>query len=349
MRTVVLVVALLVAVAESSLGDSSRPAHPGERNSAYRARIASPAFSIWPQPARVGHDAVIEIADPRAQTAAAIIECLTPPTGRSRCHETNRRIEAGGRRTAVGLRVWRAGRWRVELRAAGSLPLPAGAFDISHTFRAAHGHLRLLATGDSEIQGIDELLATGLPTLRIRSEAHISTGISKPQMFDWVARATVQARTLHPDITAVYIGANDGFALPNPAGRLVNCCDTAWIEAFARRARSMMASYLRHGSGRVYWFTLPAPRDALSARYFRAINQAYVSAAASFPLGVRLLDIRPVFTPGGRYRDSMVYQGRQITVREPDGYHLSPGGNGIATTILIRAMRADGLLRGLTR
>ena len=208
----------------------------------------------------------------------------------------------------------------------------------------AGGHLRLLATGDSEIQGIDEDLAAGLPQIRVTSEAHISTGISKPRMFDWVARASAQARGEHPDITVVYIGANDGFALPTPSGRLVNCCGADWIRAFARRTEAMMAAYARGGAGRVYWFTLPAPRDGAAAAVFRAIDQAYARAAAAFPVGVHLIDLRPVFTPGGRYRDTQVYQGRQVTVREPDGYHLSAGGNQIATSLLIAAMRADGLL-----
>ncbi len=312
---------------------------------AVAAGARSSGVSVWPNPVRSGRAAVIELADRRARTAPALVECLTPPGGgRSRCREVARRVAVGGRRVAVGLRAGRPGLWRVEVRAAGPFPVPAGAFDVRRTVRVTRGTIRLLATGDSEIQGIDDDLKAGLPAVGVTSEAHISTGISKPQMFDWVARSSAQARSLHPDVTAVYIGANDGFALPTPAGRLVNCCETAWIRAFAGRARAMMAAYRRGGAGRVYWFTLPAPRDPAAAAIFRAINEAYAEAAASFPADVRVIDIRPVFTPGGRYRDSMYYQGRYVTVREPDGYHLSLAGDQIATAILIGAMRADGLL-----
>ena len=204
--------------------------------------------------------------------------------------------------------------------------------------------MRLLATGDSEIQGIDDLLAAGLPGVRVTSEAHISTGISKPQMFDWVARARRQAQTIRPDITVVYIGANDGFGLPTPTGGYANCCGPDWVAAFAGRAESMMASYARGGGGRVYWFTLPAPSNQGAAPIFRAINRAYAIAAHRLPGEVRLIDLGAVFTPGGRYRASMFYAGREQTVREPDGYHLSEDGNRIATSIVTAAMRADGLL-----
>jgi hypothetical protein len=278
---------------------------------------------------------VIETGDARARSPR-LVECLTPPGGRTRCASAVRRAASGGR-TSVRIRAGRLGLWRVELEAPGGLA-------VHRTFRVATGPLRLLATGDSEIQGIDDMLAAGLPRLRVTGEAHISTGISKPRMFDWVARAAAQARSLHPDITVVYLGANDGFALPTPSGRLAQCCGSDWIRAFAGRTRAMMAAYVRGGAGRVYWLTLPAPRDGQAAGVFRAINQAYAMAAASFPIEVRLVDIRAVFTPGGRYRDAMTYQGRYVTVREPDGYHLSIAGDQIATSILIGGMRADGLL-----
>ena len=100
-------------------------------------------------------------------------------------------------------------------------------------------------------------------------------------------------------MTAVYIGANDGFALPTRGGRLANCCGPAWIRAFAGRARAMMAAYRRGGAGRVYWFTLPAPRDPAAAAIFRAINEAYAEAAASFPADVRA-DRHPAGVHAGR-------------------------------------------------
>jgi lysophospholipase L1-like esterase len=334
--------AVVLLVGAAAVGEPSKPAL--RLSDATRAGASAGGVSIWPNPVRSGRPALIVLADRRARTAAGLVECLFPPGGRERCRSVARRVRAGGRGVAVGVRARRQGVWQVEVRAAGPYPVPPGAFDVRRTVRVVGGRVRLLATGDSEIQGIDEDLAAGLPSVGVTSEAHISTGISKPQMFDWVARAAVQARSLHPDVTAVYIGANDGFALPAASGRLVLCCGPAWVEAFARRTRSMMASYARGGAGRVYWFTLPAPRDGAAAGVFRAINRAYLEAAAALPDLVRILDIRPVFTPGGTYRDSMYYQGRYVTVREPDGYHLSSGGNQIATSILIGAMRADGLL-----
>jgi hypothetical protein len=222
-----------------------------------------------------------------------------------------------------------------------------GGRRTTRTVEVVPGRLRVLATGDSEIQELDDMLgaALGHKGVEVTGEAHISTGISKPFMFDWVKHAAAQSAGVRPDITVMFIGANDGFPLPAATGQTSYCCGQVWVEAFAKRTESMMASYLRGGAGRVYWFTLPAPRDAAAQPVFRAINRAYAIAAASFPYGVELIDLVPVFTPGGRYRQDMSYEGRTVDVREPDGYHLSLGGDAIARNLLLARLRADGLVR----
>ena len=58
--------------------------------------------------------------------------------------------------------------------------------------RPASRRLRVLATGDSMIQIIDGDLKRRLARrgpISVRSDAHISTGISKPFMFNWQAHA----------------------------------------------------------------------------------------------------------------------------------------------------------------
>ena len=44
----------------------------------------------------------------------------------------------------------------------------------------------------------------------------------------------------------------------------------------------MMSSYRRGGAGRVYWLTLPTPRDGERARIYAAVNRAIKAAAADF-------------------------------------------------------------------
>jgi len=209
------------------------------------------------------------------------------------------------------------------------------------------GRLRLLATGDSMIQVIDGLLAGRLRGRRatsVRSDARISTGISKPDMLDWVRKAAAQARTVHPDVTVVFLGANDGFPMKRPSGARVACCGAGWVAEYARRVEAMMRSYERGGRSLVYWMTLPAPRPGNFAHVFRAVNRAIRRARVRVGGGARLIDLVPVFTPGGRFRQRVTFRGQTVSARQPDGIHLSLAGASIATTLLIERLRADRAL-----
>jgi hypothetical protein len=207
--------------------------------------------------------------------------------------------------------------------------------------RPAGGRLRLLATGDSMIQIIDGDLQQRLSGdhVDVRAESHVSTGISKPFMLDWVRHARAQARTVRPDVTVMFLGANDGY----PIGK-APCCAGAWIAAYAERASAMMRAYARGGRGRVYWLLLPAPRASAFARVFRAVDAALRDAARAHPDSVRLIDLGATFTPDGRFHRTIRRNGRSVVVRQGDGVHLNVAGASIAATLIIRALRRDGVL-----
>jgi lysophospholipase L1-like esterase len=208
-------------------------------------------------------------------------------------------------------------------------------------------HLRLLATGDSMIQVVDGYLQAGLAGRRatlVRSDAHVSTGLSKLGMFDWIRKARGQAASFKPDVTVVFIGANDGFPMKTPSGANVACCGAGWVAEYSRRVASMMRSYRRGGRSLVYWMTLPTPRGGNFARVFRAVNPAIRRAAARVGDGVRVIDLVPVFTPGGRFRQSVTFRGETVDARQPDGVHLSTAGARIAASLVIDRLRADGAL-----
>jgi hypothetical protein len=188
---------------------------------------------------------------------------------------------------------------------------------------------------------VDSYLKRGLAPrgAGVRSDARISTGISKPFLVDWPALARRQARTVRPDVTVVFLGANDGF----PFGS-TQCCGQDWVDAYATRVQAMMAAYSRQGRGLVYWLTLPAPRPAQWRSVYPAVNRAVRRAAAAFAGQVRVVDLAKVFTPGDRFRQSMTWQGRRENVRQGDGVHLSVAGSAIAATVIERALRRDGVI-----
>lgn len=200
----------------------------------------------------------------------------------------------------------------------------------------------LLATGDSEMQVLDDDLAADLagPTGdRVISDARQSTAISSPFLFDWPAHAVQQVNADHPSVVAMFLGGNEGFELGG-----VNCCGPDWSRQYAIKVQGMMRVYLQHGAASVYWFLIPTPSKPQFVRVVNAVNAGIELAASRFRTGVHVLDLRPLFSPGGRYIDSLTYRGRTITVHEPDGFHLSASADVIVAQLFLARLRRDGLL-----
>jgi hypothetical protein len=69
-----------------------------------------------------------------------------------------------------------------------------------------------------------------------------------------------------------------------------------------------------------------------------------IAAKGKRKKGIRLVDLRPIFTPNG-YRSSIRRGGRRVTVRQSDGIHLNVRGASIAARRVARLMRRDGLFK----
>ena len=199
---------------------------------------------------------------------------------------------------------------------------------------------RILVTGDSMATPLDTQIAqklAGRDGLEVAREPHLGTGISKSLLVDWGKLSVKQVEEQKPDAVVVFIGANEGFPMPGPGGRDVECCGPDYAAVYANRVRRMMDTYRQRGAARVYWLTLPAPRDDDRREIARTVNAAITVAAQPMRAHVRVHDTVPVFTPGGRYRDAM--DGR--IVRQADGIHLNDAGAKIAADEVIRLIERD--------
>jgi lysophospholipase L1-like esterase len=199
----------------------------------------------------------------------------------------------------------------------------------------------LLVTGDSLSTPLDTELARSLAgsAVDVIRDPHLGTGISKTFLVDWGQLSTSQVRRDHPDAVVVFVGANEGFPMAGPGGK-VRCCGADWAAVYATRVREMADTYRQRGAARVYWITLPAPRDPDRQRISRVVNAAIEVATEPWRAQVRVIDTVPVFTPHG-YRDAMPVGGRPAIVREADGIHLNRVGAKVLSDLVLRRMGQD--------
>lgn len=224
-------------------------------------------------------------------------------------------------------------------RVAPVTPDAFGPADLGPAKPPERGLRTLLVTGDSLSQPLDDVLArrlSGGDATQVIRDPHIGTGISKTDLLDWGKLSVRQAGQDKPDAVVVFIGANEGFPIDG-----TECCGADWAAAYATRARTMMNTYRRDGTARVYWLTLPLPRDEDRQEIAGAVNAAVRAAASAYRAQVRVLDMTALFTPGGRYRDDMVVDGKTELVREADGIHLNENGSELAADAVEDALAAD--------
>jgi lysophospholipase L1-like esterase len=230
----------------------------------------------------------------------------------------------------------------VSTTGKGVPPVTPDAFgptDLGPAKAPSRGLRVLLVTGDSMAQPLDSILArrmAGGEAIQVIRDPHIGTGISKTDLLDWGKLSVRQVGQDKPEAVVVFIGANEGFPIGD-----TKCCGADWAAAYATRVRTMMNTYRRDGIGRVYWLTLPLPRDKDRQTVARAVNAAVRAAAAAYRAQVRVLDMTALFTPGGRFRESMEVDGRTQLVRQPDGIHLNETGAELAADAVQRALGAD--------
>ena len=204
---------------------------------------------------------------------------------------------------------------------------------------------KLLVTGDSLAMPLDVEMARRIAAsgdeVTVERDPHVGTGISKTGLLDWGKLSTEHVAEREPDATVVFIGANEGFPMPGPGGEELECCGPDWAAEYAYRVRRMMNTYRQSGDARVYWLTLPLPRDRDLQKVARSVNVAIRVAAEPYRAQVRVLDLTELFTPGGRYRDAMEVGGRRQIVRDADGIHLNADGAELAADVVLEAVRRD--------
>jgi lysophospholipase L1-like esterase len=262
--------------------------------------------------------------------------CVTPA-------QASRKCETIALRGAVALatRRYRArtrGRWHVELR-VNDRSLRDSWEVGGNAGSPKKAPIRVLATGDSMMQGVDSFLSDELgDTAEVHSDVLPGSQISRGDF--WAKHSAAQTKRLRQDITVISTGgASDGLPLPDASGALQSCCDEPWLQQYTRRLRRMMRTYLRAGRARVFWLTLPAPRYPPRKLIADAVNTSILRAADGLD-GVSVVRLDLLISPDG-YRENIRYRGRDIDVREPDGVHLNISGTAIAAKAIKRAIRGQ--------
>lgn len=216
-------------------------------------------------------------------------------------------------------------------------PAALGTLALAPRLARAAG-ASVLVVGDSMIAGgfglylASALGKDGFDTHRFGKS---STGLARPDFFDWHAEAQRQVEATRPDATVVMFGGNDVQGLYMGKGRWIRWHEPGWSEEYARRVAALCNIVAPNGQ-RIFWVGMPVMRPAKFHARVQRVNTIYRAEMAIRPAAT-FVDTWPVLAgPDGGYADKIPVvvgrdeQGEPIRklrrVRAGDGIHLSRTG-----------------------
>lgn len=188
---------------------------------------------------------------------------------------------------------------------------------------------RALLVGSSTMQwGFGPALAEAVGELGIdvvHNAAVMSTGLSRPDFYDWLSEAERLADAHRPDVVFVQMGGNDAQPIRDRARRrLADWGTPTWSALYGGRVRALIDLFQARGA-QVVWIGLPRSElDRFDARTRQVdgLVREVVRAA-----GALWIDLHaPTTDLHGRPRIHIRVDGRWHRLRRDDGIHLGKWG-----------------------
>ncbi len=209
--------------------------------------------------------------------------------------------------------------------AAALVPAPG------HAEGDADGKKRIMVVGASAMLGalgreIEEALDAG--GYEVERLTKGSSGLSRPDFYDWPKHAAKTYEKFRPHATVVNFGGNDAQGLKMPDDHdppWIRWPEKGWSAEYGRRVVAFANTIAPRGE-HIFWLGMPAMQSEGFDERILKINRIVSSSLQGRP-GAHFVDMRKILSrKGERYSDSVVVGGKTIQVREPDGVHITRGG-----------------------
>lgn len=188
----------------------------------------------------------------------------------------------------------------------------------------------VLFAGDSIMEELGPALAQmleGKANLKLVQAGRSSTGLCRPDFYDWPKAMRVFMRAEQPKTVVICIGTNDDQTVSD-AGVRHQFISPRWQQAYRRKIEELINIIEEYG-GTSIWVSPPIMGpNALRPRVF-AIRE--VIRQTCDIRNVPFIDIWPTLADAnGNFQYSLIAPGgKTVTLRARDGVHIAPAGNKI--------------------
>ncbi len=196
---------------------------------------------------------------------------------------------------------------------------------------------KILIVGDSMITGgfgvfLERSLEKehGYPVRRMGKS---STGLARPDFFNWMKNAKALIAEGQPDIIIVMFGGNDTQGLYMGKGEWIRWGEEGWWPEYARRIDEL-CTILAPDEQQIYWVGLPTMRPDKFRGRVEYVNTIF-RAEMAIRRNAYFIDTWSVLADeNGEYADRIFLEPAaegvkrsKVRVRAGDGIHISPEGS----------------------
>jgi hypothetical protein len=237
---------------------------------------------------------------------------------------------------------------------AASTSVPADTAPENTGPPTAENPATVYIVGDSDAGTFGPYLQTLLDGTNIvdtELNYKVSSGLARPDFFDWPAELAAKLPEVNPDIVVATFGGNDANILRDADGSDVagypESDPASWTAEYQERVGEVMDLMLEDGRT-VVWVGIPNDDNPEVTARLRIQDQAVRAAAADRP-GVIFVDTWARFSGrDGNWAEFVIdprdSQGKDV--RAEDGFHLNTNGAEILALDIAQAIRDELRTRG---
>ena len=229
-------------------------------------------------------------------------------------------------------------------KGGGPTPTTATTVPPNPKEPTAANPLRVLIVGDSIGIDLGDALQPDLANTGVVSAAldgRVSTGLTRPDYFNWPAELTADLKAQNPQVVVVMIGANDAQDFLGPPD--VPFTSPQWNTLYSERVAQFMQIAGSTGA-QVIWVGMPPMQNpGLNAQMSDVNAVVQQQAVKAKPPVVYLSSDHTLGTPQGGYTPFVTNgAGQVVNVRTPDGTHITPGGGQVLSQQVIAELQSLG-------
>ncbi|MFT3853192.1 MAG: DUF459 domain-containing protein [Ilumatobacteraceae bacterium] len=241
--------------------------------------------------------------------------------------------------------------------ASSSPATPVSVPDAAVGVPSADNPVRMYIAGDSDAGAFAPYLQTLMKKtgmVDVTLDYKVSSGLARPDFYDWPARFAEEIPKVNPGIVVVTFGGNDAQGLADRSGKFVvdqptgaDGGDAAWREEYGKRVGEVM-DLLTQGGRTLIWVGIPNDDNPDVTARMAVQDQVVRDQVAKHP-GVVFVDTWQMFSGrNGGWADFVIdpRDGQGKPVRAKDGFHLNTEGAEILALKIADAITADLKARG---